>query len=312
MLILTSCLLIVGIVGYTAYTFGMRVARDNTLKLSPADVQKYGLTEFPLEQAGRFAADFARLCMTHTPEGDPATRQSRLAQYVSSGVSPSCGWSGSGTQEVIESAWTGASEPIDIAGLEGHARMMNVRIITAEGRHRVLTIPVYVKGLRTGQGMKVIGDIGEMPQPLLASPPELGPVGTVDSKLTDSLVENHFFGEFFEAWGSSEEASLTRFVTADATDRAVTGLDGTLKSPQVRDAKVFFPESGSSDEFQWEQGDETEAWVWVTWSDPDVGGDVTLTRAYRLQLVKTESEGSPSQIWAVKDVRGGVPDVETD
>lgn len=312
MLILTSCLLILGIVGFTAYTFGVRTTRDDTLRLSPADVRKYGLTEFPLEQAGRFAADFARLCMTHTPEDDTAGRQDRLARYVSAGVMPSCGWTGQGEQVVVESSWTGASEPIGIDGLEGHARMMNVRILTEDGRSRILTIPVYVKDLASGQGMKVVGDIGEMPQPLLVAPPDLEPVGRVDAELTDALREGQFFTEFFEAWGASDEPSLTRFVTADATDRAVSGLGGTLTNPTVQDAKVFLPADADLDTFAWQQGDQAEAWIWIAWSDPDVGPDVTLTRAYRVQLVKTESAGSPSQSWAVKDVRGGVPDVETD
>lgn len=310
-LLVTACLLVLGITGYTAYTYGIASVRNDDYALSQQDIDRFGLTEFPEEQAGRFAADYARLCMTHSDEeGGEERRQQQLAEYVSSGVDASCGWSGVANQQVVDATWTGESEPINVDGYGEQARIMTVRVLTSDERSQMLTVPVYVADLRTGEGMRVIGDLGEMPQTLLVAPPEAEPVGQVDQQLTEALSNDQFFQQFFEAWGASDEPSINRFVTPNATDRARTGLSDTLQQPTIADVDVFLPADADT-EHRWRQGDRTEAYVWVSWQNAALGEDVTVTRAYRLQLVMTEQAANVAQGWAVHDVRGGVPSVET-
>ena len=311
--VLSSCLVAVGIVAYLTFSFAVSVMRENTYRLSDADITRYRLSEFPLEQAGRFAADYARICLTHDAE-DPRQREALLARYISAGTDARCGWNGEGVQSVIDATWTGESEPIDIPGYAGHARMMTVRVLTSTGS-RFVTVPVYVEDLATGDGMRIIGDIGEVPQPTLADPntmPKPTAPAAVDAALGEALTQGEFFQQFFTAWGDSNGPALERFMTPDATARTRSGLGGALTAPTVRQARVFLPKGADLTEgsFEWKVGMVAEAWVWVDWRSPGAGGEAVETRAYRLQLVKTTQAASPSQEWAVRDIRGGVPDLK--
>ena len=310
-LVLCSCLVATGIVAYFAFTFGLATARSQQPSLDAADIARYRLTAFPVAQAGQFAADYARICLTHDTEpGASEEREALLARYVSSGVDPTCGWNGEGgSQQVIDATWTGESEPIEEYGEK--ARMMTVRVLTDKGS-RIVTVPVYVADLRTGDGMRVVGDIGEVPQPTLVEVPPPEPRADVDGNLTDGLVRGEFFAQFFTAWGDSDAPALQRLMTPDATRRVANGLGGSLTSPTIRQARVFLPPNvdSSAGTYEWRTGEHTEAWVWVDWHMPGVGETAVETRAYRLQLVKTTEASSPSQEWAVRDIRGGVPAVK--
>ena len=310
-LILTTCLLALGIVGYIAFSFGVATMRANTYRLSPQDVGRYNLTDYPLEQAGRFAADYARICLTHSSApGAADQRQELLARYVSSGTDATCGWNGEGTQTVSDASWTGASEPITVQGYAGHARMMVVRVLTSSGS-RVVTVPVYVANLTSGDGMRIVGDLGEMPQPRLVPAPKPTVVPADDTALAEALTSGQFFQQFFAAWGSSNGAALQRFVTPDASTSARAGLSKTLQLPKISKAQVFYPSDADAqnENFTWRTGMVAEAWVWVTWSNTSVGKDAKEGRAYRLQLVMTTQAASPAQEWAVRDISGGVPDL---
>lgn len=310
-LILTVCLVSVGVVGYMAFALGLSAGRDNNYQLSKADIARYRLTNFPLDQAGRFAADYARICLTHdaTP-GAGDQREAQLARYVSSGTDTRCGWNGQGSQTVLDASWTGESEPIDVPGYAGRSRMMNVRVLTSTGS-RIVTVPVYVADLASGNGMRVIGDVGEMPQPTLATVPEVQPPAAVDSRLGEALTQGEFFQQFFAAWGQSNGAALQRFVTPDASGRTTGGLGGSVSTPTIQEVEVFLPKGvDPSTPYDWKTGMVTQAWVWVSWQTPGVGSKATEVRAYRLQLVKTTEGTSPSQEWAVRDIRGGVPDIQ--
>lgn len=310
--VLSSCLVAVGIVAYLTFSFAVSVMRDSTYRLSEADITRYRLSDFPLEQAGRFAADYARICLTHDPTpGAHEQREAQLARYVSSGTDSRCGWNGEGAQSVLDASWTGESEPIDVPGYAGHARMMTVRVLTSTGS-RIVTVPVYVEDLVTGDGMRVVGDIGEVPQPNLVAAPEPTAPAAIDGALGEALTQGEFFLQFFTAWGDSNGPALQRFVTPDATARTTSGLGGTLTAPTIREVRIFLPKGADVSEgtFEWKTGMVTEAWVWVAWRSPGVGDEAVETRAYRLQLVKTTQAASPSQEWAVRDIRGGVPDLK--
>ncbi|GAA4985103.1 conjugal transfer protein [Actinopolymorpha pittospori] len=310
-LILTACLVAVGVVGYMAFALGLSAGRDNNYQLSKADIARYRLTTFPLDQAGRFAADYARICLTHdaTP-GAGDQREAQLSRYVSAGTDSRCGWNGQGSQTVLDASWTGESEPIDVPGYTGKSRMMTVRVLTSTGS-RIVAVPVYVADLASGNGMRVIGDVGEMPQPTLATVPEAQPPAAVDARLGEALTQGEFFQQFFAAWGQSNGAALQRFVTPDASSRTTGGLGGSVSTPTIQQVEVFLPKGvDPSTPYNWKTGMVTQAWVWVSWQTPGVGSKATEVRAYRLQLVKTTEGTSPSQEWAVRDIRGGVPDIQ--
>ena len=60
--------------------------------------------------------------------------------------------------------------------------MMTVRVLTSAGS-RIVTVPVYVADLASGDGMRIVGDIGEMPQPNLVKAPEPEQPAAVDGAL---------------------------------------------------------------------------------------------------------------------------------
>ncbi|MGW0231317.1 conjugal transfer protein [Actinopolymorpha singaporensis] len=311
-LVLTACLLALGVVAYSAFALGVSTGRDNSPRLSGADLARYRLTAFPTAEAGQFAADYARLCFTHDPTpGANDAREQRLARYVSGGTDPRCGWNGEGSQSVVDAAWTGESEPIDVPGLQGNARMMTVRVLTDSGSSRIVTVPVYVADLAHANGMRIVGDIGEMPQPNLAAPPAVKPPSATDSRLSEALTQGQFFEQFFTAWGASDRPALQRLVTPDATARTTAGLNRILAGPTIQEARVFLPKGADpSTPYDWKTGQTTQAWVWVVWQTPGEGSKATETRGYRLQLVKTTQASSPTQEWAVRDIQGGIPDVK--
>lgn len=309
-IVITCCLVVLGTVGFGAYVYGAAAAGDRDYVLSEGDAAAYHLSEFPLEQAGQFAENYVRICLNH-PEAEAAKeqRQDQLAQYASEGVDATCGWNGSGVQSVIDVAWTGESTPMTEAGYGENARWLTVRALTTSGS-RVVEVPVYVEDLASGQGLRIVGDLGEMPQPVLANVERPAANTDVDVELGEALVDGEFFQQFFTAWGASENAALQRLVSPDATPAARSGLSGTLVQPQIDDAQIFYPDGTDPDEFSWDVGASAEAWVWVVWQNPRVDEETTSTRAYRVQLVKTADASNPTQEWAVRDIRGGVPDVD--
>lgn len=308
-LVVTCCLVVLGTVGFGAYIYGVVAATDSTYRLSEADVRAYHLADFPVEQASQFAAEYIRLCLSH-PETQAARdqRESDLAAFTSAGVDRTCGWNGSGVQTVSDVAWTGASSPVEIDGYRDHARWFTISALTNSGR-RVVEVPVYVEDLDGGTGMRIIGDLGEMPQPVLADVEVPTRNAEADVELAESLVDGEFFAQYFAAWGASDDAALGRLVSTDALPAARAGLGGALSKPRITEATVFYPADAEPAEFSWQVGDTAEAWVRVTWQDP-AAADVAVARAYRVQLTKTADAASPAQEWAVRDIRGGVPDVD--
>src|SRR5690606_39297376 len=112
-----------------------------------------------------------------------------------------------------------------------------------------------------GTGMRIIGEIGEMPPPVLADvkPPER--TTEVDVELGESLGAGKFFAQYFAAWGASDTAALGRLISTGARPAARAGLNGTLTEPRIDEATVFYPADADTDNFTWEVGDTAEAWV---------------------------------------------------
>ncbi|MEV8335603.1 conjugal transfer protein [Streptomyces niveus] len=291
--LLTVCVVALGTVGVLGYTAGKPspVASGITAQESA----KYRLTPFPVERAVAFADRYARLCANQNPEQAEQRRQA-LARLASSGVDTACGWDGKGTQVVASSVWSGYLEPI--VEYPGHGYYVGIQVQLTTGAVRTLSVPVWVDDLPSGSGMRVVGDVGTVPQTRQGTPPEARDVRQVDSLLSEDL-QGELFADFFSSWGASDSITLTRYVAPGASETARQGLRGVLQAPKVSDVRVLLPEGVSaSDGHEWNVDDTTWAWVSVQWKV----ADARVTERYRVEVVLT------GQGWFVRDIRAGVPD----
>lgn len=295
-LLITTCVFALGSCGVMGLVIG-KSSGPKTAGLDTADVNKYRLTEFPTRQAATFAEQYALLCMTFSPE-TASTRRAALARYASSGVDAECGWSGEGTSTAVSATWDGTAEKLAEYG--DHGRYIGVQVRTADGTLTTLTVPVYVKSLTTGEGMRIAGDVGQMPLPGRADVPETDQDDeVVDDALAQQLQKQVLPG-YFAAWGASDATAMTRFTTPDASQSATSGLAGRLTTPTVNDVVALVPKHvQNTDPYAYPAGQAVEIRVVVDWGDPK--GE-TVRRAYRMTVVNT------AQGWFIKDIRGGLLD----
>ncbi|MFE7837964.1 conjugal transfer protein [Streptomyces sp. NPDC057474] len=297
-LLITTCVFALGSCGVMGLVIG-KSSTPATAGLDPADAAKYRLTEFPTRQAATFAEQYAMLCMTYSPE-TASTRRDDLARYTSAGVDGECGWDGKGTNKAVSATWDGTAETLSEYG--DHGRYLGVQVRSEGDKLTTLTVPVYVKDLATGEGMRVAGDVGQMPLPPRADVPSVDQdAEVVDDTLSDQLREQVLPG-YFEAWGASDTTAMARFTTSDATQAATTGLSGELSDPTVSEVDALVPSNvQGTDPYAYANGQAVQLRVVVAWTDP-AGGAVN--RSYRMTVVST------AQGWFIKDVRGGVLDAE--
>ncbi|WP_314221836.1 conjugal transfer protein [Streptomyces zaehneri] len=295
-LLITTCVFALGSCGVMGLVIG-KSSGPKTAGLDSADVNKYHLTDFPTRQAATFAEQYALLCMTFSPE-TASTRRADLARYASSGVDAECGWSGEGTSTAVSATWDGTAEKLAEYG--DHGRYIGVQVRTDDGTLTTLTVPVYVKSLTTGEGMRVAGDVGQMPLPGRADVPETDQDDeVVDDGLAQQLQQQVLPG-YFAAWGASDATAMTRFTTPDASESATAGLAGRLTTPTINDVVALVPKNvQNTDPYAYPAGQAVEVRVVVDWGDPK--GE-TVRRAYRMTVVNT------AQGWFIKDIRGGVLD----
>ncbi|MFD5556222.1 conjugal transfer protein [Streptomyces sp. NPDC127068] len=295
-LLITTGLFALGSCGVTGLIIGKSSGAD-TAGLDTDDVARYGLTEFPTRQAAAFAEQYAIVCLTYAPE-KASERRAALARYTSSGVDPECGWSGKGTLKALTATWDGTSENLPEYG--AHGRYLGIQVRTDDGGLTTLTVPVYVKNLASGEGIRVAGDVGEMPMPPRSDVPEVDQDSEdVDTALGQQLQQTVLPG-YFEAWAKSDSTTLARFTAQGATLAATTGLSGRLSEPQVNDVVALVPRGvQGSAPYSYKTGQTVQLRVIVDWADPE--GD-TVRRAYRTTVVNT------GQGWFIKDIRGGLLD----
>ncbi|MFF1714370.1 conjugal transfer protein [Streptomyces sp. NPDC058268] len=291
--LVTVSLLALGTVGVLAYTAGHPAPVESGI--TDKQVEQYRLSSFPVEPAVAFADRYARLCLNQNPE-QAEQRRAAIARLSSSGVDATCGWNGKGQQVVAYSVWSGYLEPIP--QYDKHGYYIGIQATLTTGQIRTLSVPVWVDDLKTGNGLRVIGDVGTLPQPEQATPQEVKDPAQSDSQLSGDL-KGKLFQDFFTAWGASNDNNLTRYVSPGASKAARAGLNGGLKTPKVSEVKVLLPTGvAATDGHQWKTDDTTWAWVSVDWQ----AGDSRTTERYRVQIVLTD------QGWFVKDIRAGVPD----
>ncbi|MEU5280371.1 conjugal transfer protein [Streptomyces asoensis] len=295
-LLITTCFFALGSCGVMGLVIG-KSSGPSTAGLDTADVNKYRLTDFPTQAAATFAEQYALLCMTFSPDTASA-RRANLARYASSGVDAECGWSGEGTSTAVSASWDGTSEKLAEYG--DHGRYLGVQVRTDDGSLTTLTVPVYVQNLTTGEGMRVAGDVGQMPLPARADVPETDQDDEVADDALGQQLQQQVLPGYFTAWGASDATAMTRFTTPDASPSATSGLAGRLTTPTVNDVVALVPKNvQDTDPYAYPVGQAVEVRVVVDWGDPK--GE-TVRRAYRMTVVNT------AQGWFIKDIRGGVLD----
>lgn len=302
-LLITTCAFALGSCGVLGLAVGTS-STAQTAALDTEDVNRYRLTEFPTRAAATFAEEYAMLCMTYSPKTADDRREA-LSRYVSAGVDADCGWSGQGTQTASLATWDGSAEKLAEYGK--HGRYLGVQVKLSTGRTTTLSVPVYVKDLADGSGLRVAGDVGEMPLPVRGSAPEVEQDDEiVDQDLSEQLQANVLPG-FFEAWGASDTTAMTRFTTSDATRAATSGLAGAQSAPEIREVAALAPPGAeANEEISYKNDQPVQVRVTVVWGggtqDDRTEATVTSQRSYRVTMVNT------AQGWFIKDIRGGVLD----
>ncbi|MDX3118859.1 conjugal transfer protein [Streptomyces scabiei] len=295
-LLITTCVFALGSCGVMGLVVG-KSSGVTTAGLDEADATRYRLTEFPTAQAAAFAEQYAQLCMTFSPDASSA-RRADLARYASAGVDPECGWSGEGVSKAVSATWDGTAERLPEYG--DHGRYLGVQVRTDDGTLTTLTVPVYVQDLKTGEGMRIAGDVGQMPLPARADVPETDQRDEVVDDTLSTQLQQKVLPGYFAAWGASDATAMSRFITPDATLTATTGLSGRLTNPEVGAVVALVPASvQDTDPYAYAVGQAVQVRVTVGWSDAK---NVAVSRAYRMTIVNT------AQGWFIKDIRGGVLD----
>ncbi|MEW1633217.1 conjugal transfer protein [Streptomyces sp. NPDC093801] len=301
-LLITTCVFALGSCGVTGLVIGRSSVTVKPAALDGQDLTRYRLTDFPVQAAAVFAEEYASLCMTYAPENADKRRES-LSRYISSGVDRDCGWNGKGKQQVKQANWDGTVEELPEYGKNG--RYLNIQVTYNGGRTTTLSVPVYVKDLAGASGLRVVGNVGEMPLPIRDTAPALEKGDeVVDQELSNQLRDQVLAG-YFKAWAASDTTALTRFTTPDATPAAVSGLAGALTAPVVQEVQALAPEgTESGKKVTYGQGQAVPARVTVVWGGggDDAKAEVALKRSYRVTVVNT------AQGWFIKDIHGGVMD----
>ncbi|MGW0752985.1 conjugal transfer protein [Streptomyces sp. NPDC002587] len=305
-LLITTCVFALGSCGVAGLVIGKSSTAVQSADLNDEEVARYRLTEFPTQAAATFAEEYVTLCMTYSPQ-TADKRRDALTRYTSSGVDRDCGITGQGTQSVRQAKWDGTIEELPEYGANG--RYLGIQVKLSTGRITTLSVPVYVKDPATGTGLRIAGNVGEMP---LAS---RGSVPTV--KKDDEVVDQTLSGQlkakvlpgYFKAWAASDTTGLTRFTSTDATLSATTGLAGALASPEVQEVVAIAPAGSEPNAtITYGQGQSVQARVTVVWGSATAAAKgtpaptTTVKRSYRLTVVNT------AQGWFIKDIRGGVLD----
>lgn len=311
-LLITTCALALGSCGVAGLVIGKSSTAVQSADLNDEDVQRYRLTEFPTQAAATFAEEYVTLCMTYSPQTADKRREA-LTRYTSAGVDRDCGVSGQGSQGVREAQWDGTLEELPEYGANG--RYLGIQVKLSTGRTTTLSVPVYVKDLATGSGLRIAGNVGEMPLPSRGTVPAVKQdEEVVDQPLSDQLKGKVLPG-YFKAWAASDATGLTRFTSTDATLSATTGLAGALAAPEVQEVVALAPAGSESGKpVTYGVGQTVLARVTVVWGSgatpaaqgtgttPGPTPAPTVKRSYRVTVVNT------AQGWFIKDIRGGVLD----
>ena len=283
--------------------------------VTASDETAYRLSTYPVAAAGTLAERYMRVCWTFNSDSQDAVaaRRALLATMATTAVDPECGWNGKGAQVATFVTFNGqVTAAPEFA--DGNGRYIGVTVITNTGVTREATVPVYAVDPADGEGLIIAGNPGETGVGLGAfsnSPIPLGELGTGDASLAQTITVDVLNG-YFTAWGKSDSVALARFVSADASITATTGLANTLVNPVIQSVTAIpdtDPEKGTA---AYPAGANVQASVAVTWTIPGTTPPQTGTADtgtvdrhaqtvsnYRVTLDLT------TQGWFVKDLHAG-------
>lgn len=254
----------------------------STAELAKRVQAEMGLTGFPTEAAEGFAVRFTREYLTYD-EDTIEDRRARLSIYSPAAAEGNWGWNGTGTQSVITGPYVSAPTKVD--GKDFGTVTVSAQLST--GEWVALAVPLYAS--KTG-ALVIAGPPAFVAQPALAVNPGTETVTDTDDELGSTLAEDVLPG-FLTAWATSDQTSLERYITSDATVAARTGLANTVTFGSI--SEVVFPLGKKTRTGQ----------VKVEWTTAKAG---TFSQTYNISVV----QGSDGR-WSVKDITGGVIDDST-
>lgn len=300
----SSALAFVAVVGLIIGVTVGRSAVPAEGAISPSDAAAYRLTTFPTNAATAFAQQYLTVCLTHGDVEAVKKREQLLKAMSTPGTAPGCGWTSGGLQqEPSMIAWDGTVTPITEFAT-GEAAYLGFIVSMADGQYQTMSVPVWVKSGKTGNDLRIVGDVGVSAPMRLENPPPAKAKLTEDVQLAGQ-VKDSLLAPFFSAWGASNAGQLNLVLADSAGPRARTGLGGVVTKPQIEKVTVRSPRATNTPSNQsivYQDGDIAVAEVRVTWNVP--ASESLQTSGYRVDIVRNSGK------WLVTDIRAGLVDRE--
>lgn len=294
-------------VAVTGLIIGVTVGRSAVPAegaISPSDAAAYRLTTYPTNAATAFAQQYLTMCLTHGDVEAVKKREQLLKAMSTPGTAPGCGWTSGGLQqEPAMITWDGTISPITEFAT-GEAAYLGFNVSMADGQYQTMSVPVWVKSSKTGNDLRIVGDVGVSAPMRLDNPPPAKPKLTEDAQLVGQ-VKDPLLAPFFSAWGASNAGQLNLVLADTAGPRPRTGLGEIVSKPQIEKVTVRSPRAtntSSNQSIVYEDGDIAVAEVRVTWNVP--GSESTQASGYRVDIVRNSGK------WLVTDIRAGLVDRE--
>jgi hypothetical protein len=275
--VLWAAILVIGYRGVTAIVLNETPASTNAASSAPASSP----TPFPVTLGEAFALQFGQVYLNFSPAG-AAQRAQQLAAFIPANVSavdPEFGWNGAGTERLQSEQVAG----IDVRS--AHTAVVTL-LATANGRLMELGVPLYA----SGGGIVVSGEPARLPAPPAVSPPSTQGVNS------DPVAEKALASQlpaFFQAYASSDQATLNRYLAPGAS---LNGLHGAVVFSSI--ASIAVPRGGATRDIT----------VTVNWMLPGQvrGGPAQLAETYDMSVVDQQSAR-----WYVREIRASTQPMGT-
>lgn len=261
---------------------------------------------FNFQAASTYASRYLTWCLNRYADQTQDESRLRAADAMSTVQDQACRDSAGDQAEarsVSRVEFNGQSA--EVPGMSG-ARYLSFAVDTTSGP-LAYEVPVSLDDPIAGTGPRIAGYLGVLPGVPRGAPsvddPDAEPPAT-DAETARQLQES-FLPGFFEAWMRSD--GIDQYVTADATDRARTGLAQAMSSPEITKVTVLPPEgatrNGSTFDYPENVPVEIQVQLRATSRGPDGRPRDPANAAYR--VIAKQAGGK----WLVHDVRGGLAEV---
>ena len=287
------------LVGGVTYSCGVHAASQRLVRpsqIGDQDAARFHLSTYPSAAAAAFGATYLSICLTHPADdlgrGD---RAAALAGMTSSGVSPGCGWDGTGPQQQpLSLSWTGTQSPAAGSYPTGVAEQLDFTAVMPGDRVIGVSVPIWAASAAGGPFL-VVGDPAFLPAAIPTTAPIPAQPTTVDSGLAESLTPT-VLTPFLTAWAASDQVQLGLVLATNASAAATRGLSGQLTDPTVDTAQIVVQKGNPTKGYH--DGDLVSAQIAVTWQT----AGVTQESAYTVSLRMTSGR------WLVTDITAGAVD----